>query len=372
MKSILFRFAKEFEADVKNIPAHIERVESRKTAVFLVIFSIIFSLLPLIAVFWALGAGQFDPLMLGVTIPFFVIGLAVFIYAVNLGIKKTVIDIGYDEVRYRFRSLFKKIEWTEKLGSFRGVLVKKKMKGEHDYHIIELRHDRDDRRIELAVYMTNLVPETYVRGKWEEYSRRLDLPAMRETADGVTSRDPGEAGTAIRDLHRDESDQAVDIPPPPEGIFLDSSGGFDEVFIVRKRTLRFGTIFLLLLAGLLVWIGFFVRDDRPLNFIIVGVFGAAMGGWAILYTLFDLFTRQGLRFTADRVVLSRKTPFGYTKGKSVYAGEVRDVRVDLGTVNRVNALIIEAGKESLQMGHGLSMELLQWLRDFTVRKIKAF
>lgn len=371
MKSILFSFAKEFEADIKNIPARVERTESRKAAAFLVIFSIIFALLPLAAVFWTLREGQFDPRMLGVAIPFFVMGLAVFIHGVNLGIRKTVVDIGYDEVQYRFRSLFKKIDWIEKLGSFRGVLVKKMTRGEHHYNVIELYHDRDDRRVELAVYMMNLVPESYVREKWEEYSRRLDLPAMRETADGVTARDPGESGTAIRDLHRDDGDTAVAFSPPPEGLAPGKSGGFHEVDITSRRTMRPGTLFLLLLAALLVWIGFFARDDRPLNFIAVGAFGSVMGAWVMLYTLFDLLTTQSLRFMADKVVLFRKTPFGQTRGRSVYAGQVRDVRVDLGTVYRVNALVIDAGKESLQMGHGLPMESLRWLRDFTIEKIRA-
>ncbi len=371
MKSILFSFAKEFEADIKNIPARLERTESRKAAAFLVVFSIIFALLPLAAVLWTLREGQFDPRMLGVAIPFFLIGLAVFIHGVNLGIKKTVVDIGYDEVRYRFRSLFKKTEWAEKLGSFRGVLVKKKMRGKHDCNIIELHHDREDRRVELAVYLTNLVPESHVREKWEEYSRRLDLPAMRETADGVTARDPGDAGTAIRDLHRDDGDAVVEVPPPPGGLALGQSGGFQEVDITSKRTLRPGTLFLLLLSALLVWIGFFARNDRPLNFIAVGAFGSVMGGWVMLYTFFDLLTTQSLRFMADKVILFRKTPFGRTRGKSVYAGQVRDVRVDLGTVHRVNALVIDAGKNSLQMGHGLPMESLRWLRDFTIEKIRA-
>jgi hypothetical protein len=150
-----------------------------------------------------------------------------------------------------------------------------------------------------------------------------------------------------------------------------SSPGVEELLVTAKRTLRPGLVVLMALAALLVWIGFFSQDDPSINFLFVGGFGALLWAWLNLYTMMDLFTMQSLRFGADKVILSRKTPFGHTSGKSLYAGQIKDVRVDTGTVHRVNALIIETGDADIQMGHGLPLSALRWMRDFTIENIRS-
>ncbi|MCU0845778.1 MAG: cbb3-type cytochrome oxidase assembly protein [Spirochaetes bacterium] len=371
MKKIILNFAKEFEADIKSIPATIERRESKKAAAFLIVFSIIFTGFPLVALAWALRTGQYDPRMLYVAIPFPVIGIVVLLYGMNLGIRKTAVDIGYDEVRYFFTSLFKSVTWTEPRAAYRGILLRKQMRGDQYYNIIELLHDRGDRRIELAVYMMNLVPEAYVRERWEDYSRRFGLSALRETADGVTSRASADASSPLRDVPPEDALPSGALSAPPAGIALVSSPGVEELLVTAKRTLRPGLVVLMALAALLVWIGFFSQDDPSINFLFVGGFGALLWAWLNLYTMMDLFTMQSLRFGADKVILSRKTPFGHTSGKSLYAGQIKDVRVDTGTVHRVNALIIETGDADIQMGHGLPLSALRWMRDFTIENIRS-
>lgn len=371
MKGILFSFAKEFEADIRSFPARFERTGSKKAAFFLIAFSVIFSGFPLAALAWALRTGQYDPRMLYVAIPFPAIGAAVLLYGVNIGIGKTIVDIGHDEVRFSSASLFRKASWVEARSAYRGILLREEIQGERFYTIIELYHDRKDRRVELAVYMASLVPDAYVRERWEGYSRLFDLPAMRETADGVTSRASEDLASPLRDIPPGDALPSADLTAPPKGIALVSSPGIEELLVTAKRTVRFGMVAVMALSALLVWIGFFSRNDPSINFLVVGGFGAVLFAWVNLYTLMDLFTMQSLRFSADRVVLSRKTPFGYTAGKSLYTGQVKDVRIDKGTMQRVDALIIETGESDLQMGHGLPLPMLRWMRDYAVAKIRS-
>ncbi|HDP80469.1 MAG TPA: hypothetical protein ENN21_06460 [Spirochaetes bacterium] len=318
---------------------------------------------------WTLMTGRFVPMILSVAVPFPLIGLAVLLYGINLGIKKTVVEIDHDEVRFRLSSLFRNEDWSEPRTAFHGVLLRRQIESERQYNIIELHHERKERRVELAVYLMNLVPEAYAREKWEEYSRRLELAALRESSDGVTSRAPEDTTTALRELLKAD---ALPAPgPPPRGIRVDSPGGFDEIQITAKRTLRPGMVFVLALSAALTWLGFFSRDHPSVNFIVVGTAAAALGTWVVLYTLMDLFTVQSLRFRSDRVVLSRKTPFGYTAGKSIYMGQIKDVRVDRGTAHRTDALYIETADTAIQMGHDLPLETLRWMRDYTMGKIRS-
>lgn len=370
MKHILFTFAKEFEADIKNIPARIERRESRKAAVFLVAFGIVFAGFPLGTLVWTLMTGRFVPMILSVAIPFPLIGFAVLIYGINLGVKRTVIDIGHDEVRVNHVTLFKKISWTEPRMHYRGVLLAQRARGDRYYHTVTLNHDREDRRVELAVYMAGLVPEPYVRGKWEEYSRRLDLPAMRESAGGVTERPPEHLDTPLRDLPADGTADTT-VPAPPAGIAVVSSGGHEELLVTAKRTLRPRLAVPLLISAFMMWIGFYSREDPSLNFIVAGAAGALLGAWVVIYTLFDLITTQSLRFVQDRIILARKIFGGYVCAKSLYAGEVRGVRIDKGTVHKVDAVIIETAEKTLQAGHDLPPETLRWMSDFIEQKIRA-
>ncbi len=371
MKGVLFNYAKEFEAEIKSIPALFERAGSKKAAFFLITFSVIFSGFPLAALVWALATGQYDPRMLYVAIPFPVIGAAVLLYGVNIGIKKTVVDIGYDEVRYSYSSLFNKTAWDEPRSSYRGILLREKTQGERIYTIIELYHDRRDRRVELAVYLAALVPEAYVRERWEGYSRLFGLPAMRETADGITVRSNEDLALPLRDIPVGDAVLPVAPADPPKGIVLVSSHGVEELLITAKRSLRVGTIAVMAFSAFLAWIGFFSQDDPSVNFLVVGGFGAALFAWITLYTLVDLFSMQSLRFSADRVVLARKTPFGRTAGKGVYTGQIRDVRIDKGTMQRVDALIISTGDSDLQLGHGLPPDILRWMKDYAVAKIRS-
>ncbi len=126
------------------------------------------------------------------------------------------------------------------------------------------------------------------------------------------------------------------------------------------------------LSALLVWIGFFSRNDPSINFSVVGGFGAALFAW--IKPLLRLWTCSPCGASLQRgqgVVLSRKTPFGYTAGKSLYTGQVKDVRIDKGTMQRVDALIIETGESDLQLGHGLPLPMLRWMRDYAVAKIRS-
>jgi len=371
MKGVLFNYAKEFEAEIKSIPARFERVGSKKAAFFLIVFSMIFAGFPLAALAWALGTGQYDPRMLYVAIPFPVIGAAVMLYGVNIGVKKTMADIGYDEVRYSYSSLFRTTAWVEPRSAYRGILLREETQGERIYTIIELYHDRSDRRVELAVYLAALVPEAYVRERWEGYSRLFGLPAMRETADGMTVRANEDLALPLRDIPVGEPVPPAAPAAPPKGILLVSSHGVEELLITAKRTLRPGTAAVMAFSAFLAWIGFFSQDDPSVNFLVVGGFGAALFAWINLYTLVDLFTMQSLRFSADRVVLSRKTPFGHTAGKGLYTGRIQDVRIDKGTMQRVDALIIATGESDLQLGHGLPLDMLRWMKDYAVAKIRS-
>ena len=140
--------------------------------------------------------GKFGPVLLLLIL--LIVGFG-FVYYGLSRIKKTTITINNSNVIFRKSGLvFKKVEWTEPLKFFSGIMTKSFMRYvNHNPYIIYnvvLEHPESDKTIVLETYADGGQQRT----RAEFFSRELSLPFLVETASGeILERKPEEVDENI-------------------------------------------------------------------------------------------------------------------------------------------------------------------------------
>ncbi len=356
------------EIDTRVLPVSQERKESAAAAFFVITFSLIFGLVSLYSLLWAILNRMLAAATLGTLVPFILISIGVFILGLSLKVRKDAITITHDTVSFRHRGLFSGYEWEEALAGYEGVLLRKATGGKRSYNIIELHHSNPERCIDLAVYLMAWIPENDVRAKWKDYSRRLNLPALNETSEGIVGRKPSDLDRPIGEIAREAGAGAElpDISAPPRGLTLARAGGSEIVSVDVKKTMTPSTLVLLAFCAAMIAIGAAKADN--IRYLIVGAFGMLLAAYALLYTVFDLVTKMTVRVEAGLFHFARRTPFGEIARKTVETGTIEEILITRGPYQKFDAVSIVTDRLSVRIGEKLSNEALQWLKAYLTRK----
>ena len=368
MRSIK-KLGKYREINLDYFPSRFIEKGSKPLGLFLLVFSFTFTGFPAFMLVWSIINDKFEPASLAVITLFIAIGIAVFIIAINKLAQVESIFIDYEKVQYKYRSLFRKTEWAEPLSGYEGILLKTEVGGKHTFTTLELHHNDTEKSVKLAVYLYNWIPEDKVRERWEYYSQKLKLPALSIINNEIVKRDFNDLNKSVSELVKEkklEIDSKLDTEVP-EGISYGFEAGLDIITVIKKKTLALSTAVLVLFLLLLVYIGFFIGETR--SFMIVGIFGALVGSYVILYTLWDLISDQQLRIGHNRFHALTKTRFGITKGKKITMSEIEEVKIDKEPYQKLQAVIIRTDTMKIKIGEGLSVESLNWLKDYIINKI---
>ncbi len=131
--------------------------------------------------------------------------------------------------------------WRDHIQAFDGVLWQEVLvEGSNNknslHQIVELRHATiSDRSVELLDSQS----VDGVRKVWEDAARALNLPAIRETAEGWERRNPDELDTSLADRVRTGQIEAKFDPESPSGISWSGSDGEIAVTIRPEGRFRF-------------------------------------------------------------------------------------------------------------------------------------
>ena len=128
--------------------------------------------------------------------------------------------------------------WRDSIKAFTGVTWREEMRGSSKnrslHQIVELSHETDSAR---SVELWDSQRTEGVRQLWEDAARALDLPALRQTADGLERRNPDEIDLSLGDRMRSGHIEASFDPEAPDGITW--SRGDGEIFVKIRPTGRF-------------------------------------------------------------------------------------------------------------------------------------
>ena len=374
MKSIRNAIGIEHEIAEKTLPVHSVRGESMRAALFLFAFSLIFGLGPTGVFLYLLLNGEFIPVTLGVSLLFFLTGLGVFVYALNMAKTRIEFRIGDGTVRFRSRTLFRRKEWERPLGEYRGVLLKRQETDDSLTDAVLLSHGDPAFDVELARYMIPWISEESVRSRWEGMARMVGLPALRDTTAGIEERRVEDIGRPLRETEPAggaSRKRGGDVSDDPPGLRRENRGAAEIWTVTARQTGFGGFLFVLIVPTALVYIGFGLDDAPGPGRIAIGIFGAVLGLYGWLFLLMDLFSRQRIELSPSGIRMFRSHPFGETRGRTVRGGDILEIVVDRGTADARECIqVLTAGKR-YGTARGLSRESLLRLRDRMVERIRG-
>lgn len=359
--------------DLDNLPLDYEDKGSRSTGIFLTLFSLAWGGIPTVALIFIIASGQFEPGALAILL-FTVIGAGLFFLGLKMLFKRKKLHIDHEGVRVDEKGLFSASSWSEPFSSYTGVSSREeyhsggKNSPSYTLYIVELAHE--DKEKVITLYSSK--SQEGHRKIWEDYCRKLNLPAVEKDGDGYLKRDVEDLDKTVAELVQ-EGKIDVDFDPSqniPQELSVRPEGDELAIIMNRKKSVVGGIIGLLFglgFPGVFIWVGFFTKNG-PIMFGLVGVFILLA---IIAGVTFGMLTKPCVRVSKERVTLCWVGRWGEMFPRSINSAEVESVKVYKKDGTAHDAVWLVSDANALSIGQGLQREALEWLKSCILKVIAS-
>ena len=261
--------------------------------------------------------------------------------------------------------------WREPLSAFQGVMrrtrhVRTKNRS-YTLYIVDLQHRDEDRSINLYTATT----DRGFRDAWEDYARRLGLPAIEEGAEGMVRRDAADLDKSVGELIR-EGKVDIDyqtLSRRAEGLAVGFEG--DVVVLTRTGPVNpwWGSALAVAFPLIFVAVAWFAPDLPPVGRLLIGGMGALFELLIAIGVVRDLTSRERLRIGPDRLRVNRVSGAGESAGRSMAASDIESVTVARDS-DRRREIAIAGDTGILKFGKGLSGRSLEFVMNTILAKIE--
>ena len=268
------------------------------------------------------------------------------------------------------RSLSGANTWTLPYRDFKGVLLKERtVRGKNrstTFQIIELHHDDPAKCLPLFVDASTESPRT----RWETYARRLDLPALEESKQGVSSRNPDELDKSLRELVS-EGKLSCDYDPsqpPPRGLAVWQDGMDGEqvlhIGLTAGRIPVWSAGFLCGIPLILLIVGMTQPESWPMAMV-----AAAFLALTLSLVVWDKRKRREIRVSRRELAVVDPWPWDRSSADRLPVDEIESLRIVRAPSNAGNELVVAGDTAQIRVGVGLSENALAWLKDYLTAAI---
>lgn len=361
---------RRWEMDLSTLPVERVKTGSRALGVFLVVFALIWGGLPLLGLASELRAGRFGTETLLFLI-FPVIGVGLLLFGVHSLIWRRRIAFDGSAFTVAEHGLRGTRQWREPLSAYQGVMrhtrhVRTK-NSSYTLYMIDLVHPDSDRKI-------NLYTDTRKGGfreKWEEFSRRLALPALEEGEGGVVRREAADLDKSVGELIA-EGKVEIDfdiLARPAKGVAASFEG--DVVVLTRTGPVNpwWGSLIAVLFPLIFVGVAVFAPDMPWFKRYLFGGVGALFEVVFVIGVVTDILSRQRLRVGPAGVLVNRAYSGRETGGKRIDAAGIETVTIARKSNGSRPALAIAGDRETLTFGRGLPRRSLEFAMNTVLAKI---
>lgn len=360
-----------FAIDLDRLPAAAERAGSKGLGVVMMVFAAVWGGFPLVGL--VTSPGQFTPDERLLVLVFPVIGAGLFLVGVQQLLWRKRITFDGRIVSVVERGLRGTTTWREPLSDFRGVKRAtrrvRRNKRTCTLYLVDLLHPETGKTVNLytATY------ETGWRTRWEDYARRLNLPALEERDGGLVAREIADLDKSVTEL-LGEGKLSVDydvLAAPAMGLAADLED--DAVVITRTgpRNSPLGWLIACLFPLIFVYVGFFL-DDVPAPFgWLFGLVGLFFEVIFVAGVGWDICSRERIRLSFEEVRINAVSPWGETKGKVVPAELIESVDIAREPGRWRSSLVLGSDEGTLTFGQGLPEASLAFVRNAVLAKLSA-
>ncbi|MGI9412906.1 MAG: hypothetical protein ACR2PM_04515 [Hyphomicrobiales bacterium] len=358
---------RRLKVDLSNRSDEVDLSPSKAVAILQLIFAAVWLsfCIPLTFAF-----GQAPIYVMAFVAMFPLLGIGMVVGALSMLLRSRVVSFKDDGVAVKERSWLTAQEWHAPYSEFEGVLwreyTRRSKNSTTTFQIIELKHSEPEKTLPLQVSTKKKLP----RRDWDDYARRLKLPALRQSGDDVIERAVGDLDKSLKDLTEENKVNVAWDPnqPVPDGLAT------EPVTLPDGDGLR--VTILAPLYPLTVQVMFYAVPS-----VFIGVGAIAPGAWpaALIGAAFMALAWFSLRHgnKASRyILLSRDTVTVHDGSRNKRKAE-RTIRLDdiAGiTVQRARSgmgpeLRIGSRQDETAIGQGLSRDALDWLRNYIIAAI---
>lgn len=275
------------------------------------------------------------------------------------------VQINNLQVEFHGQNLFRTWRWTIPLNEYQGVLryVGKIGSGGHRYseYRVRLKHPDSDRVVDLY----RSLDSTKARQCWEEYSRLLNLPALRFVDGELVSRDPADLDKSVLELERPlglakPSELAKSCPPEVQ---LESIGQYEILTFVRPDVPIFVPVIGAFLGVVTITVA--VSSAAEPWVALAGLlFLAFFVGWYV----WGWKTHHQLRFSREGVHFSRSGLGEDPLRLGMRYEQIEEIGVSKQQFGRVRIQFVSDTLEK-SLTVRLPQESARWVRNYVLAKM---
>lgn len=361
---------RRWRIDLSSPPVEAHQTGSKVGALFMILFSLIWGGFPTVGLFSMLGSGDAGP-ELFIFLIFPIIGVGILLFGIHSFLWRRGVAFDGQSFTVTESGLKGKKSWTEPLSAYEGVMrstrrVKTK-NSSYTLYMIDLIHPDPDRKINLYTDTS----EAGFRGKWEEYSRLLSLPAFEQGEGGMVRRDAADLDKSVGELIQ-EGKVEIDydtLSRPAKGLAVNIEG--DAIAITRTGPQNpwWGSLIAVLFPLIFVGVGFFASDLEMFGRVIFGGMGLLFELIFVIGVYNDLTTRARLRVGPDGVRVNKVGGSGESKGTFIPTAEIEAVTLKRKDNEWRPSVVISSDRETLRFGAGLPRMALESVMNTVLAKI---
>ena len=299
--------------------------------------------------------------------------LVALVRATVLFTQREVLTLARESVSWRRDNCFGSREWSEQLASYQGILrreliVQSGPNSGGSAVVQEVRLVHPDERHSIELFATR--EGTTARSYHEQACRVLELPALTPGLDGFITTDTEDVGRPLAELCKGDrlpkSELRLDRIPRELVVEPGADGLGVTIDRCEMRWYSFPVIACFPIA--LHWVCTRAPMPEVMRWV---VFAFAIAVAVLLVGVFalDRIGRRRIELHRDRVDYFLRTPFGDLMHNRIDVHDMLSATVRRDEHGRPE-LAIESRDRHVEIGGGLPMETLEWLRALMIQNVK--
>lgn len=310
-----------------------------------------------------------SPIFFDVFIIILGIGIISSLILSNLRYKKIFFD-GNTITMIKRSSFGKKDVYKSKIHDFLGVMLRIEFVQcgfmTKNRYIVELHNKSCEKTIPLYISTS----EKDIRKIWVDYAKKLNLPTLLYTDEGILKRDVPDLEKSLQEMADIWDLYGKFNPASKHSSRISVKETQDKIIIKLRKVLWDGYNILGALSIFILALTMFIVSLNPKSFsqgFLIAFYCICSLG--IILAIFIMFRKEKLVLKKNKIVNTHKYFFFSTKHDEIFKKDIKGVYVTLNPATERYFVTITSSEKNIIFGKKLPIADLKWIKNFLVEQI---